>query len=448
MARWVFTDANGNVKTGEDRYTNRSKGTSVDSSSFKSKSNYFRGQGDLSRGQLFNILGMATAARAAHVGKNGWNPKNFTRFQQIINADPKIGWRMDIDYDLFVRTKMLTPWKVELFLKQMERNAITLGIHKTEDQRKAPTYSWNFKRWYGQLPYWAGDYIRGNYSKTISEDIDAELDQIFGPMPGSSRHVPGRRNIPGDAEYFNPYGNDEDYEYTRSEWRANIPRDAKFIPASDGVSYWALYNPRIFTEGRSNAHLGAILEYGNIRDNQPPKPWLRTAVDENIDTIRGIWTDCIRNTFRSALEVGQFGPWVQVGGKKPRFVKSGIEGGDPVFMGWDQRGFEAPGLGMGDKFYKNKADKQNAQFENMFREMLQAHRPLLAYLEVIAKDSLKKIERPSEFTQDYKNAGGMKPNGGKFVDLAPSDSSPGVFTGQLYNAIKARWESSPRILQR
>jgi hypothetical protein len=400
----------------------------------------------ISPGGMNSSLGFAFSAKAAGVGANGWNAHNFTKFQNIVNKDPSIGRRFDLDYEIWMRTKPLTPWMVELFLKQMERNSITLGIHKNKDNRRVATPLWQFKRWYGQLPYWANGTLRGAVTKSVDQQIKEELDHLFGMGP--KPEAAGRDTI--DTDYFDPYDkNNSDMEYTRDMWdNSGIPAGAKFIPSSDGFSNWAIFNPKLVCGATSNACLGAIREYGDLSHNMPPRPWLRPAVEKNMDVIRQLWSDCIKSTFRDVLEVGTFGPWIQVGGKRPRFYNFGKNVN--LFMGWDKREPYAPG-GFDKKFYKTKSAQQEAIFENMFREMLQQHNKLLGYLKQITQDELAKSyseDDLSPFTKDYKIAGGRTASGATMNSLSKTDLESGVFTGQLYDAIDAKWESAPKILQR
>jgi len=294
----------------------------------------------------------------------------------------KVGLLPHVELEVLVRTSAITPWMVEKYLAQTASMSITVGIHKSEDRRKPATPKWLFKY---------------RSPEEAEEDIqEYNLDEMSLEELIESCKL----------------------ESARSPW-ALIP---------SGVGDWEIYTPIINRASVSNAHLGATREFGDWSNGIPPRPWLEPAINENRALIIGLWGLALKRTFRGAIEVNTMGNWIVIGGSAPRFVGKG----------------DMKNVFMGPTNLKPYAPSGGGNMLNFRREMMQAFRPFLSELENLAQDSLMKSGAGvplHQFTVDYKEYGGQHLHGGKITSGGES-TKPGVFTGQLKQAIRARFEGS------
>jgi len=294
----------------------------------------------------------------------------------------KAGLLPHVELEVLVRTSSITPWMVEKYLAQTASMSITVGIHKSEDRRVPATPKWSFSY---RSP-----------EKGEEETHEYNLDEM---------------------------SLEELIESCKLE-SARTP--VALIPS--GVGDWELYYPVINRSSVSNAHLGATREFGDWSNGTPPRPWLEPAINENRALITGLWGLALKRTFRGAIEVNTMGNWIVIGGSAPRFVGKG----------------DIKSVFMGPTSLKPYAPSGGGNMLNFRREMMQAFRPFLAALENLTQDSLMKSgsgEPLHQFTIDYKEYGGQHLHGGRIISSSES-TKPGVFTGQLKQAIRARFAGS------
>lgn len=407
-------------------------------------------------------------------GGKAWNAYRYAQFQSYFRTHKDFGKRDDLDYTILMRTTPVTPWHIELFLKYLERESVTVGVHKKEAKRRIVTPVWRFQymglRSRPSLKHQPWEFFDEPNWDLGEEDTNVvEEWQKFG-------EVEGRTNVPWNLEGS---VDTREFKYFINAW------ERKMTTPITHDAYYKLKNPKITAESSSNAALGYLLEKGDPVRGIAPRNWLHGTIEENMYTINKALSYKIEQLFYKVLDVGTLGPWIVIGGrgylysrpdlnyavqnrysysyKAPDYRPTnprpnlwyGFRMNEPMTVGRD---YPADGK------YRFSAGNLSDQAADMIRTL---HRfralvnPVFAWVTNSVKSALvSKAPENKPFTKDYKREGGRDTRGNKLMDFGhfSGDDLPylygggwgdtikkGIFTGQLLASITYKWDDSRNI---
>ena len=407
-------------------------------------------------------------------GGKAWNAYRYAQFQSFFRAHPGYGKRDDLDYTILMRTTPVTPWHIELFLKYLERESVTVGIHREDSARKKVTPVWRFQfmGWKNRpSAKWQPDEFEDmpNWDLGESDTNSKEPWETWGSDEGMTS-VPWNLERQVDSREF---------KYIINAWELKMTTPITNDP------YYLLKKPKITSASRSNAALGYLLEKGDPVKGIAPRNWLHGTIEENIYEINKMISAKMEKLFYNVLDVGQLGPWTVVGGRGYLYSTPGVmeTTRSSSYGKYNYRTGElitrVPNLWYGfrmnepmtvgrewpaDNKYSFGRGTLDEQSKDMYQTLRRFRYLLVPVFHIIVgrvkKALIAKSPENKPFTKDYKREGGRDTRGNTITDFShfsgdnlpymyggewASSTSKGIFTGQLLNSIKYKWDESHRI---